>query len=81
MPEQSNVLYMLGEINGKLGQIIDQMGIHDERDGRLFEAVNNRVDGLTKRMNAVEGKQYWFSGAAAAIGAIGAWLFNSHTGG
>jgi hypothetical protein len=53
----------VGRIEGQLERILEALGARSARD----EAHDARVD---KRLTAVERKQAWYSGAAAAVGAI-----------
>ncbi len=53
----------VGRIEGKLDSVID-----------MLTTGNARHDGFDKRVAAVEKKQAWYSGAAAAVGAIAAYL-------
>jgi len=53
----------VGRIEGQLERILEALGARNTRD----ETHDARVD---KRLTAVERKQAWYSGAAAAVGAI-----------
>ena len=57
----------VGRIEGQLATVIDMLGTRNARD----EAHNERVN---KRVAAVEKKQAWYSGAAATVGALVAYL-------
>jgi hypothetical protein len=58
-----NLHRAVGRIEGQLERIIDLLGARNARD----DAHDAGVD---KRVTAVEKKQAWYSGAAAAVGAI-----------
>jgi hypothetical protein len=49
----------VGEIKGQVGAFIKQMETHD-----------NRTTELEVRTRKVEGRQHWYSGAGAVLGAI-----------
>lgn len=53
----------VGRIEGKLDTVIESLATRNARD----DAHDAVVD---KRVGAVEKKQAWYSGAAAAVGAI-----------
>jgi hypothetical protein len=57
----------IGRIEGQLERIIEGLGVRNARDDAHDAAVD-------KRVTAVERKQAWYSGAAAAVGAIAAVL-------
>jgi hypothetical protein len=53
----------VGRIEGKLDTVIESLAARNARDDAHDASVN-------KRLTAVEKKQAWYSGAAAAVGAI-----------
>ena len=53
----------VGRIEGQLATVIEMLGTRNARDDAHDERVN-------KRVASVERKQAWYSGAAAAVGAI-----------
>jgi hypothetical protein len=54
----------VGRIEGKIDGIVETLAVRNARDAR----VNKRVAGLERR-------QAWYSGAAAAVGVIAAYVF------
>jgi hypothetical protein len=57
----------VGRVEGKLDSVIDMLTAGNARH-------DARHDGFDKRVAAVEKRQAWYSGAAAAVGAIVAYL-------
>jgi hypothetical protein len=63
-----NLHRAVGRLEGQLERIIDLLGARNARD----DAHDASVD---KRVSVVERNQAWYSGAAAAVGAIAAYVF------
>jgi hypothetical protein len=57
----------VGRIEGQLAIVVEMLGTRNARDDARDERVN-------KRVAAVEKKQAWYSGAAATVGALVAFL-------
>jgi flagellar biosynthesis chaperone FliJ len=73
-----NVLQLLGRIDGKLDQVIDQAKEHREDDKRRFSEVYTRLgqhDNDIAQAKGAKGVILWFvSGGAAAIAAFVSWI-------
>jgi hypothetical protein len=73
-----NVLQLLGKIDGKLDQVIDQAKEHREDDKRRFSEVYTRLgqhDNDIAQAKGAKGVILWFvSGGAAAIAAFVSWI-------
>jgi len=63
MTQDTELHRAVGRIEGQLGTVIDMLKSGDGRHERH-----------EKRIGAVEKKQAWYSGAAAAVGVIAAYL-------
>jgi len=63
MTQDTELHRAVGRIEGQLGTVID-----------MLKAGDGRHDRHEKRIGAVEKKQAWYSGAAAAVGVIAAYL-------
>lgn len=65
---------MLGQIDGKLDQVIESFKEHREDDKRRFGEVYGRLDGLDADINKAKGAKGLFvwliTGGAAAIGGV-----------
>lgn len=65
---------MLGQIDGKLDQVIETFKEHREDDKRRFGEVYARLDGHDKDINQAKGAKNLFiwlvTGGAAAIGGV-----------
>lgn len=68
MSEISDLRQTVGRIEGKLDTFITQMGAHDVR-----------TTDLEVRTRKMEGRQHWYSGAAAAVGMFFAYFAKGHT--
>jgi len=71
MSEQTEVHRSLGRIEGQLAHVIEMLKGNDAR--HLHHDA--RYDSTDKRVGAVERRQAWYSGAAAAVGAIAGFVF------
>lgn len=73
MSEDHNVLQLLGRIDGKLDQVIEQAKEHREDDKRRFTEVHKRLDEHSEDIAKAKGAKGMFlwivGGGAAAIGA------------
>lgn len=58
MSELAELQRSVGRIEGKIDTFINQLKVQDERHGHL-----------DTRVRKVEGRQHWYSGVAAAVGA------------
>lgn len=65
-----SVLQLLGKIDGKLDQVIEQAKEHREDDKRRFTEVYARLDDHEKDINQAKGAKgalLWAAGAIAGI--------------
>jgi hypothetical protein len=73
-----NVLQLLGKIDGKLDQVIDQAKEHREDDKRRFSEVYTRLgqhDNDIAQAKGAKGVILWFvGGGSAAIAAFVSWI-------
>ena len=70
----------LGRIEGKIDQFIKQMGIQDDRLSQQLASQDVKHYSLEKRVRAIEYRQHWYAGAAAALSALAThlgWKFTS----
>lgn len=67
MTDTTEIHRSLGRIEGQLGTFIEQMKTQDER------ATNLEV-----RTRKLEGRQHWYSGAAAVVGMAIAYFTKAH---
>lgn len=63
MPVIAELQRSLGRVEGKLDALIDATTAHETRR-------EERFNGVEQRIRKVEARQHWYSGAAAAIGAL-----------
>jgi hypothetical protein len=59
MSELTELHRAVGRIEGKIDTFIEQMKVGDDRHGKL-----------ETRVRSVEGRIHWYSGLAAAVGAL-----------
>lgn len=58
---------LLGEIKGKLGQVIDNQRANDEKLTKRFDAIDTRFDSFDARLRTVEQKAAISGATAGAI--------------
>lgn len=71
-------------IDEKLGVMIGQLDGIQRRLDRIDargDSVDKRIDDVHSRINSVQGRLNWYSGFAAAIGALGGAIVNRIIGG
>lgn len=68
MTENADLHRAVGRIEGKLDTFITQM-----------KAQDDRTTDLEVRTRKVEGRQHWYSGAAAVVGGLIAYFTKAHT--
>lgn len=69
MAESNDLYRLVGNIDGKIDLMLAQQ-----------EAADNRHSHLEGRVRAVESKQHWLAGAAAAVTAAATWIIRGMTG-
>lgn len=73
-----SIHYTVGEIAGKVNLLVQQGAVQDDRhaalEGRVRVLERGAPDDLEPRMRHLENRQHWYAGAAAAIGATGAYV-------
>jgi hypothetical protein len=79
-----DIHYMLGRIDGKVTMLIEQGKIQDARhtglEGRVRLLEGDATSNLEPRVRKLENRQYWYSGAAAMLGAAVSYVAKSATG-
>lgn len=82
MSVDPDVMQLLGRIDGKLDQVIDQAKEHREDDKRRFGEVYGRLDKQDEEINKAKGAKgvllWLIGGGAAAISALVSWLAKQH---
>jgi len=62
---ENEILIALGRLEGKVDALITRQSIHDEK-----------LEGHDKRLRDLEQSKAWILGAAAILGALGAFVMN-----
>ncbi len=73
MSTLDDIHYTVGQIDGKLKQLVEQLGIQDGRN----EAQHIELE---HRMRNVEAKQFWLAGAGSMLSAIAAYFVRDKVG-
>jgi hypothetical protein len=60
----------LGRVEGKLDLLLAALKERNARDETRHAAHDERHDGHDARLRKVENRQYWLSGAGAALGSL-----------
>lgn len=70
MNDSNDVLQLLGRIDGKLDQVIEQAKEHRADDSRRFAAIDERIDEHERDINQAKGAKgaiVWLAGVVAAL--------------
>lgn len=62
---EKEILIALGRLEGKVDALMTRQAIHDEK-----------LEGHDKRLRELEQSKAWILGAAAVLGALGAFIMN-----
>jgi predicted nucleic acid-binding Zn-ribbon protein len=64
----------IGRIEGEMKRLVDEIKSNNDNHSKSDDELNDRQDKHDERLRSVENKQYWHSGAASIIGAVGGTL-------
>jgi len=96
MTTLDDIHYLVGQIDGRTKQLVDQLGIQDDRNARQHSELDGRIrhleqssgnevgsfvhDKLEPRVVRLENRIAWYSGFAAAAGASATYLVKLFSG-